>query len=320
MPPPPSRSLPSMTPIPSEFPFTLPALPYHHDAHIWSQGPPKLRAEGANDLDATVSLEHTHALPPSRCFKRAPAIGLGDAIRALLSLPAPPTRPDLLRYSDIDEDDIASVLRYITNQAVSIKKRPAFMTLSGTLRAPLTDDEVQVLIMYKSESPFPVYKWLNAWLTQDRRDPEVVDKVGPLFTHLYRAQEKLPQVRKQAARAVIVHDISALRSTFDNYKQRLAPGSELNFWGFSSFSADDNVINSEVFSGKPHEDAIIFQCGELTGVDMEAFNPGLASEEEILPLAPAIFRVLTATKYGHKVFVAIEQLSHAEHAYVVPRQ
>jgi len=206
------------------------------------------------------------------------------------------------------------------NQAVSIKKRPAFMTLSGTLRAPLTDDEVQVLIMYKSESPFPVYKWLNAWLTQDRRDPEVVDKVGPLFTHLYRAQEKLPQVKKQAARAVIVHDISALRSTFDNYKQRLAPGSELNFWGFSSFSTDDNVINSEVFLGKPHEDAIIFQCGELTGVDMEAFNPGLASEEEILPLAPAIFRVLTATKYGHKVFVAIEQLSHAEHAYVLPRQ
>jgi len=215
-----------------------------------NQGPPKLRAEGANDLDATVSLEHTHALPPSRCFKRAPAIGLGDAIRALLSLPAPPTRPDLLRYSDLDEDDIASVLRYMRNQAVSIKKRPAFMTLSGTLRAPLTDDEVQVLIMYKSESPFPVYKWLNAWLTQDRRDPEVVDKVGPLFTHLYRAQEKLPQVKKQAARAVIVHDISALRSTFDNYKQRLAPGSELNFWGFSSFSTDDNVINSEVFFGK----------------------------------------------------------------------
>uniref|UniRef100_A0A7S4GGF7 NAD(P)(+)--arginine ADP-ribosyltransferase n=1 Tax=Eutreptiella gymnastica TaxID=73025 RepID=A0A7S4GGF7_9EUGL len=98
------------------------------------------------------------------------------------------------------------------------------------------------------------------------------------------------------------------------------PGSKLNLWGFGSFSMDDKVINSEFFSGKPPGDAIIFHCGELTGVDLEAFNPGLASQEEILPLAPAIFRVLTATKYGHKVFVAIEQLSHAEHAYVLPRQ
>jgi hypothetical protein len=60
-------------------------------------------------------------------------------------------------------------------------------------------------------------------------------------------------------------------------------------------------------------------CPKVEGVNMEPFKPsGLAPEDEILPLCPAIFTVIVAMKNGSKVTVALEQQPHAAHAYLPP--
>ena len=199
-----------------------------------------------------------------------------------------------------------------------MKATPAVTDL--VVRCALTDDDVRVLITYKVESPFPVYKWLNALLTSSRRGIDSLSSVGPFFTLLYRAQEKLPVAQCRAARAVVVKNIPALKSTFDHYTSRLAPGMELNFWGFSSFSTDDAVINSKAFMGATDEEAIVYSCPEVSGVDMEPFRPpSMAAEAEILPLPPSMFKVIVATMVGKKLTVVISQVSNTDDAYIAPR-
>jgi hypothetical protein len=182
------------------------------------------------------------------CFKRSDALPLPEALTALLSLrEAPPGRRDLEKWIP-DDDDVANILGELQLQLPVVKGRPEVKVLINS--CGLTDDDIKALIAYKLESPYPLYRWLNGWLQCNRRSAAVLDKVGPFFTLFYRAQEKLPLETKRAARAVIVSDIPALRSTFDTYQTRLAPGKPLNFWSISSFSTNDEVVNDPNFCGE----------------------------------------------------------------------
>ena len=56
-----------------------------------------------------------------------------------------------------------------------------------------------------------VCRWLNGWLMQNRRDGDIKEKVGPFFTLLYRAMEKLPLITvKNAKRSIRVNNIPSL--------------------------------------------------------------------------------------------------------------
>eukprot|EP00994_Dinema_validum_P006945 NODE_542_length_1587_cov_5.625488_g393_i0.p1 GENE.NODE_542_length_1587_cov_5.625488_g393_i0~~NODE_542_length_1587_cov_5.625488_g393_i0.p1 ORF type:complete len:240 (+),score=64.23 NODE_542_length_1587_cov_5.625488_g393_i0:729-1448(+) len=232
-------------------------------------------------------------------------------------MPQPQDRPDLDPYVP-DEDDVQQLLQYVEDQLPAIQGRPIVQQLVAA--HGLTAEELRMLICYKVEHPYPFYRWLNAWLGSSRRDPTVVEAVGPAFTLLYHALEKLPTVTTRAARAAVVHQIPALRRSFDTYTQRFQPGKRVAFWAFSSFSTSDTVMNSPQFLGQPTADAFVYQCGALTGVDMEPFKPdGMPSEEELLPLAPAVFVVNSASKVGNKVVIAIDQQPSPNLAYVPPR-
>jgi hypothetical protein len=275
-------------------------------------------SSGAGDDDSHGNHhDGTTAAPAARCFKRAPPLPLADAVCAAMSMPsAPPGRPDLVSIVP-DADDVKALLDFLDANLASLKARPQVQRLIAACK--LSDDDVKVLLLYKLEHPYPFYRWLNGWLQCNRRDASAVNSVGPIFTLLYRAMEKLPKVASKAARAVIVRNIPALRATFDGYRQRLAAGMPLSFWSFASFSTDDDVVNEEAFIGKANEDAIVFMCAEVQGVDMEPFKPqGMPSEKEILPLCPAVFEVVVASKVGSKLTVALKQLAHGEFSYVVP--
>jgi hypothetical protein len=224
-------------------------------------------------------------------------------------MPPPPDRPDILLP---DDDDYMTVLKFIEGSLTDVRKRPA--TAKLIVECGLTEDEVRMLIVYKLEYPYPVYRLLNALLMCDRRDPEVIAKVGPAFTLLFRAMEKLPRVRKNASRAVIVNDIPSLVKLYDNYKS-LNP--QLCFWGFSSFTTNDAVMNA--FLGVAGAKGLVYSCPALTGVDMEPFKPdGLQAESELLPLPPAMFNVHSSVNVMGKVVVTLEQLPNEDYMYVVP--
>jgi hypothetical protein len=132
--------------------------------------------------------------------------------------------------------------------------------------------------------------------------------------------EKLPQVTVSASRGAVVHGIPTLKSTYDGYKERLPPKSKLNFWGTSSFTTSDIVLSNQYFIGGQGVEAIVYSCGQLTGVDMEPFcPPGMDSECEVLPLCPAIFEVTAAVKIDKRVIIALAQLDSTDFAYVVPK-
>ncbi len=61
---------------------------------------------------------------------------------------------------------------------------------------------------------------------------------------------------------------------------------------------------------------------ELEGVDMDPFTPqGMNREQEILPLCPAVFEVVSAIKVvNSKVVITMKQLDHSNWAYVVTGQ
>jgi hypothetical protein len=272
---------------------------------------------GGGDVDAPPALnmaELNAAPPPSRCFKRSPTLPFEAALRELCKMPKIDTRPDLF---EPDDDDVAQLIDTLNRLLPIVKARPAVSAVVAAKQ--LTDDELRCLIAYKLETPYPLYRWLNAHLMSDRRDGDTVAKVGPLFTLLYRAMEKLPFVTAKASRAVIVGQIPSLRHTFENYVTLWAPGAPANFWGFCSFSTDDKVINSPNFCGGPLDDAIVYTCAALTGVDMEPFKPpNMKAEMEVLPLAPCCFKVIAAVKVGHKLIVTVEQDATIDAAYVVP--
>ena len=72
--------------------------------------------------------------------------------------------------------------------------------------------------------------------------------------------------------------------------------------------------------GSLDDDAIIFSCGSLEGVDMEPFAPDyMSSEKELLPLCPAMFEVQNAVMIGAKLSVSLKQCGHKDFAYVDPK-
>jgi hypothetical protein len=217
-----------------------------------------------------------------------------------------------------DDDDCDTLLHFVESHLPTVLSRPAVKQLVA--QCGLSDDEVRVLMAYKLEHPFPLYRWLNAQLVSDRRDPESVAKVGPLFTLLFRAIEKLPRVVHDASRAILVRGIPVLSGVFNEYKEQLPSGKQLCFWGFSSFTTDDSVMNNKAFVGGEKDEAIVYSCSNLSGSDMEPFKPeGLQRECELLPLAPALFTVLGTVKVGAKLVVSLQQLPNEKFLYVAPK-
>ena len=149
----------------------------------------------------------------------------------------------------------------------------------------LTHDEALVILAYTCEDPYPVYRWLNAWLVQDRRDPVVKSCVGPFFRLLYQGLEKLPKKTVEAGRGVLVHDIEVLQNCFNSPP---SVGATISFWGVSSFSLEDNVASG--FGGGAGEKAIFYVCGRLQCVLLGKFSM-TPTEAEVLPLPPAVFKV-----------------------------
>jgi hypothetical protein len=269
---------------------------------------PQSNEEAANEL--------LQGVPAPGAYEDSPQLGFEAALGALFSLQkTPENRPDLKVPTP---KHLERVLTYINDNLNALKQRSAVQVLIANNK--LTDDDIRVLFMYKIEDPYPVYRWLNGWLMTNRRDKENKDKVGPIFTLLYRAMAKLPLVTSTCAavRAVVVRDIPALKNTFENFATRLASGSKISFWGFASFSTDDKVCDNPCFLGEPNEPAIRYRCGELTGVEMDPFTPeGMDTERELLPLCPCVFEVNDASiMLGTKLTVSVKQLDHSKYSYV----
>ena len=109
--------------------------------------------------------------------------------------------------------------------------------------------------------------------------------MGPFFRLLYQGLEKLPQKTVEAGRGVLVREIEVLKNCFNSPP---SAGDILSFWGVSSFSIQDSVVNK--FAGGAEKDAIFYLCGKLQCVSLGtfSFHP---REAEVLPLPPAVFKV-----------------------------
>ena len=217
-------------------------------------------------------------LPPSRCFGQCPSLSFQEAIRALLL--GPKEVPTLLRNDIPPTEGRVDRLIYRCQQQLSKLRLSDSKEVKHAI-ALLTQDEALALLCYTSERPYPVYRWLNAWLVQNRRDMR--DCIGPFFQLLYRALEKLPKKTIEARRGAYVRDIAKLRSCFDDPP---SPGTTLSFWGVSSFTVGDSVVNDFI---KGEEDRILYSCGSLECVSIGGFI--CHGEVELIPLPPAVFKV-----------------------------
>eukprot|EP00759_Apiculatamorpha_spiralis_P049946 PhF_6_TR44556/c0_g1_i1/m.68609 len=166
-------------------------------------------------------------------FLDAPELSLSDSIIALMTglKTAPPDRPDLERLIPKDED-VVQVLQNLNNVFESFKRtRDLAKEFPG-----MDENDCRVLLSYTMESPYPLYRWFNGWLQfQNKDDPLIVSNVGPYFTRLYRAMEKLPKITIRGSHFVSVGNNTLLRKTFDHYQESLAPGNILHFWSLCSF-------------------------------------------------------------------------------------
>jgi hypothetical protein len=140
---------------------------------------------------------------PSRCFKNVPGGGsVGDpvtfeeAVRKLFALREYPPN-DL---SIPDDDDVTAFTHFINTEYAE----PAFRTKhpeTSSVLSRLTADEAKAIMGFTAENPYPLYKWLNAWLMTERQQ-KVIDHCGPYFVLLYRALEKLDKKTLKASQGI----------------------------------------------------------------------------------------------------------------------
>jgi hypothetical protein len=306
---------------------------------------PSLHQAGHQDLSGNAYHnvgDGARPFPPGALVFQSgvPACSWKEAVERAMSLRELPKdekgndlRPDLKNYIP-DDDSLAAVLRFAETELAALKEKDDVKALIA--KCGLTDDDIRALWIYKAQNPYALYRWLNAWLTASSRRPDdptapsrpesfrgedrIKVTIGPLFVRIYRAMEKLPRIKCKASRGALVDGIPALVEAFKNYETRFKPKQLVSFWGFGSFSQKDLVASS--FSGGATENAFIYTCAELEGVDMDPFTPqGMSRENEILPLCPAVFDVVSAIKVVNtKVAITMKQLDHSNWAYVVPGQ
>ena len=94
----------------------------------------------------------------------------------------PPGRPELESILP-DKDDIDCIIAHCLSQfSQMVSQKPKAREMADLL----TRDEALSIVAYTCEHPYPLYRWLNAWLMSDRRDLMVVRSVGPFFQLFYR--------------------------------------------------------------------------------------------------------------------------------------
>ena len=122
---------------------------------------------------------------------------------------------------------------------------------SADLAKLITQDELYAMAGYTLEQPFPLYKLLNAW-SMCRANEKVRAHIGVFYNLLYRALEKLPLLPYRVNRGCAVNGVPALMETYQNHEERCKAGSDLFFWGFSSWSTKDAIATSTQFAGGPN--------------------------------------------------------------------
>jgi len=174
-------------------------------------------------------------------------------------------------------------------------------------------------VAFTLEAPYPIYRLLNAFLlSAERQSDTVTTHVAPYFVRFYRALEKLPRKKVQAWRAVTVVPGTNLQFDFNSYDERFRQGNRVNFWNVTSFTAKEKVAHG--FAGTAQDLSITYVCDELDCASMSLFSSH-PLEHEIMPLPPACFESVSATKPGggNKVVVSLKQLPHSKSAYLDPK-
>ena len=68
------------------------------------------------------------------------------------------------------------------------------------------ENSALAIIAYTCESPYPLHKWLNAWLSQGGDDAVIQNNVGPFFRLFYQGLENLPRHTQGAIQEIQVFD------------------------------------------------------------------------------------------------------------------
>jgi hypothetical protein len=162
----------------------------------------------SNSSTSVVVRDESTPFPPGALvFHRGvPACDWKEAVERAMSLRELPRdddgnilRPDLKDYIP-DDHYLEAVLRFAENELAALKDRDEVKALIA--KCGLTDDDIRALWIYKAQHPYPLYKWINAWLMSSRRDDKVKQSIGPLRQNLPRdgeaAENQVPGVSRSA--------------------------------------------------------------------------------------------------------------------------
>ena len=116
--------------------------------------------------------------------------------------------------------------------------------------ASLSRDELCAVVAFTMQSPYPMYLLLNAWMQADRKYLNAwMHYIAPMARLLVTALMKLPKVTVPAGRAVRVGAHSPmLQAVFEDPQTKLPANCPVNFFSFSSFTMDDQVLDRPFFA------------------------------------------------------------------------
>lgn len=320
-----------------------------------------LPSSGAASLSLFNCEPRINLFPPSRCFSDrnlSSPLNFETALRlSLLGWEVENSdhnNNNRMQHLLPTSNDVTLLTQFVDNVLEGVKSRPFVKKLcsssSSSSNQLLTDDDIRALILINiGEAPYPFSQWLNGWLmnlgqssSSSRETSEanvriIKKNIGPIFTFIYRAMEKLPKVVSSATSTVVSHRSASSEQQPLDRSVVIAKGVKLNFLGFAGFTStaspfakiagdDDNDDDDGRGSGGSTSiDSIVYECDELEGVNIEPFAPDrdVAEEaQELVPLCPALFEVIRTRRSGRSLIVTLEQQSsdaHRQSAYVDPK-
>ena len=113
-------------------------------------------------------------------------------------------------------------------------------------------------------------------------------------------------------------EVPFFQNVYDHPPQH---GSEMAFWGALSFKDGDCLETENEIEGEKERKEIVYRCGQLNCVSLGCLAiAGGKRGEEVMPLPPAMFRVVGSERVQSKLTIDLEHMTeeHYVDAYVHP--
>ncbi|CUG81381.1 ankyrin repeat protein, putative, partial [Bodo saltans] len=260
-------------------------------------------SQGENEGEALplwIKCGNSDILDPRLLDSIGSSVSFADAVQRLAKLSIPDERPEIARRR-------ATTWQHTVDCAAKRHTRDSHVC-----------NENCALESYTTESD--ICYVVNAVLSQSVSTIDNLKHIGPYVMHLKNATRKAGRAynMKCGFRILFADEGTLLHSSFNKPECSFAPGSELHFFQFCSFSKSLDGIKrfKDLKDVQDLRPKIMFVCNKLTGYDIESQSAQGDQEREVLVLPPSFFTVFrTYRESPLMLIVEINQMDEVPKTY-----